>query len=295
MIRKYFARLLFAVSAVLFLTVTCTKDPPKEDPPKEHVITMTTMASKVRIDVWITLSAGNDSLAVDWGDGNISYIDSASFSSLYPSTNRVGFSFSHNYSGASEHHITIIANNIYMLDCSKNQLTNLDVSGNTTLISLKCKINPLTTLDLSNCTALENLNANDCSLTALDVSTNTALTDLYVRYNQFTILNVSKNKKLRRLDCIGNKLTKLDFKNNTELRILACGNNLLTATAINDMFRTLPNRTDDLYGVGMDVYGNPGAYDCDYSIAEKKGWMRRHIGPSNMEDRSNSIKIINIK
>ena len=46
------------------------------------------------------------------------------------------------------------------LDCSENQLTALDVSANTALISLDCYTNQLTALDVSANTALTSL---DCS------------------------------------------------------------------------------------------------------------------------------------
>ena len=65
------------------------------------------------------------------------------------------------------------------LFCGHNNLTTLDVSRNTTLVSLACGNNNITTLDLSRNTALTYLDCDNSNLTALDVSNNKALEKLY--------------------------------------------------------------------------------------------------------------------
>ncbi len=69
------------------------------------------------------------------------------------------------------------------MDCSSNQLTNLDISNNTGLTYLYCFANQLTNLDISN---------------------NTGLTYLYCFANQLTNLDISNNTKLTYLDCTHN-------------------------------------------------------------------------------------------
>jgi hypothetical protein len=98
------------------------------------------------------------------------------------------------------------------LNCSKNQLTKLDVSKNTALTILDCDNNQLTSLDVSKNTSLRELVCVKNRLTTLDVSKNTALTYLSCGYNQLTTLDVSKNTALRVLFCDGNQLTSLDLK-----------------------------------------------------------------------------------
>jgi Leucine-rich repeat (LRR) protein len=71
--------------------------------------------------------------------------------------------------------------NLTRLECSYNQLTNLDVSANTLLERLDCVGN---------------------QLTSLDVSANAALTTLRCSSNQLTGLDVSANTLLERLDCV---------------------------------------------------------------------------------------------
>ena len=55
------------------------------------------------------------------------------------------------------------------LNCSGNQLTELDLSENTALTALNCSDNQLTELDLSNNTALASLNCGGNQITALDI------------------------------------------------------------------------------------------------------------------------------
>ena len=85
--------------------------------------------------------------------------------------------------------------NLKELDCSSNQLSQLDVSNNTLLTYLDCSSNNLTQLVLNN----------------------TQLTHLFCYGNQLTQLDVSNNTQLTSLDCYGNQLSQLDVSNNTQL------------------------------------------------------------------------------
>ncbi len=109
-----------------------------------------------------------------------------------------------------------------LLDCSNNQLTELDVSKNTKLEWLNCGGNALTKLDVSKNTKLETLSCGGNALTKLDVSKNTALDELLCSSNQLTKLDVSNNTALAFLNCYINQLTELDLSNNPELVYLDC-------------------------------------------------------------------------
>ena len=215
-------------------------------------ITMTSLASIVGLNMGITLGA--DYLMVDWGDGEVikTYVTS---SSNYNSFINV----SHFYSSASEHHITITGNNIELFSCEHNQLTTFDASMNTALKELWCF---------------------DNQLTNLDVRGNTGLKELHCLYNQLTSLDLSTNTELTYLDCTNNQLTTLDVSRNSELKFLYCFYNQLTASALNDLFRTLPDKPVLQTKMGpypdlpftINIHENPGASDCDVSIAQEKGW-----------------------
>ncbi len=115
------------------------------------------------------------------------------------------------------------------LDCSRNQLTSLDVSKNTALTHLYCYYNQLNTLDVSGNTRLEWLECYSNQLTSLDVSNNTRLETLYCYGNQLTSLDVKNNTRLEMLNYSGNQLTSLDVSKNTALTGLGCSGNQLTS------------------------------------------------------------------
>ena len=153
------------------------------------------------------------------------------------------------------------------LDCSDNQLTELDVSKNTALKILNCNNNQLTTLDVSKNTALEDLFCHDNLLTTLDVSKNTALEDLRCYVNQLTELDLSKNPALYYLSCEQNQLTNLNLSNNTALKYIYCDHNQLTTLDMpkSTVLVTLHCENNQL--TTLDVSKNTAlrALHCDYN------------------------------
>ena len=125
--------------------------------------------------------------------------------------------------------------NLTSLDCSENALTKLNVSGLTNLTSLDCTFNSLTTLDVSGLTNLTSLDCYRNELAKLDVSNLTLLTELDCAYNQLTALNVSKLTHLTNLDCAHNQLTALDVSNLTGLKDFDCSDNQLTELYLSNL------------------------------------------------------------
>jgi hypothetical protein len=169
------------------------------------------------------------------------------------------------------------------LDCSWNKLPNLDVSGNTFLTSLNCRYNSLTSLDVSVNTELTNL---DCmsnsvigfspegwqvsmpSLQNLNVSANLALTTLNCGYNSLTSLNVSACTALITLDCSYNQLPSLNVSANTALTTLAFSHTGLTSI---DLSANIALTHLECYTTGLislDVSANTVLEDlgCSYDI-----------------------------
>ena len=121
------------------------------------------------------------------------------------------------------------------LSCSFNSLTELDVSALTNLTSMDCSFNSLTKLNVSGQTNLTSLDCSDNQLTALDVSALTSLTSLDCSDNQLTALDVSNLTLLTKLDCYRNKLTALNVSNLTGLEDLDCSENQLTALDVSKL------------------------------------------------------------
>lgn len=95
------------------------------------------------------------------------------------------------------------------LDCSRNQLTSLNVTGCTALEYLNCNNNQITSLNVTECTALKELYCYSNQLSTLDVKQCVALTYLDCMRNQLSTLNLVHNTALTGLDCNWNPLEKI--------------------------------------------------------------------------------------
>jgi Leucine-rich repeat (LRR) protein len=139
--------------------------------------------------------------------------------------------------------------NIIGLNCSNNNLHNLDLSANTALeylicrnnflrtLNLKanpfltdvvCSANSLTSLNLLANKALKSLDCNDNALTGIAISGISSLTGLECSNNHLTGLDLSGDVGLFYLDCSYNQLKSLDVSSNTSLGWLHCNDNQLT-------------------------------------------------------------------
>ncbi len=114
------------------------------------------------------------------------------------------------------------------LDCSDNELTELDISALPNLKSMECSNNPLSSLDVSNNPELAELHCQQIQLSQLDVSNNMKLTILDCSYNKLPALDVSKNTSLQNLYCRNNSISSLDYAL-PELSSLDLSNNPLAS------------------------------------------------------------------
>lgn len=113
--------------------------------------------------------------------------------------------------------------NTSSLYLSGRQLTSLEgLDCFVNLTSLNCSQNQLTEIDCSKFSKLTDFNCSNNSLTALDVTNLTELEFLYCSNNNLNNLDVSNNSKLKSLDCSGNSLPTLDISTLTELTYLDC-------------------------------------------------------------------------
>ena len=113
------------------------------------------------------------------------------------------------------------------LDCSYQQLKELDLSKNIALTELVCYHNQLTALDLSKNIALNYLLCFDNQINTLNLSKNTMLMGLYCQNNQLTTLDLSNNIELLTVYCPDNLLNELDISNNLKLNWIHCFGNFM--------------------------------------------------------------------
>ncbi len=90
------------------------------------------------------------------------------------------------------------------LDCSNNELAELDFSDNLELRWLDCKNNKLTELNLSNCQTLMYLYCDNNLLKKFNLGNSKNLQWLYCTNNQLTNLDISQNPNLNKLYCYNN-------------------------------------------------------------------------------------------
>ena len=132
------------------------------------------------------------------------------------------------------------------LNCSANQLTNLDVSQNSLLTDLDCSSNQLVTLNVSSVDELSNLNC---------------------RGNLLVDLEVSQNLNLVVLDCGDNDLTTLDLNNNSALTTLLCDGNLISSLDVSQIpfLSTLNCSENDLSCLNANNGSNLTAFTCTFN------------------------------
>ncbi len=145
------------------------------------------------------------------------------------------------------------------LNCVGNQLTSLDVSDNTNLITLNCSANNnLTNLNLGVNTNLIILNCGNADLSSLDVSTTPNLQTLICSGNRLTDLNVNSNTALTYLSVSLNNLTSLNVSNNNSLATLVCNDNDLTSLNLGTISSLTDLRCHNNRLTSLDVSNNTG-------------------------------------
>lgn len=121
------------------------------------------------------------------------------------------------------------------LNCSRNRLTELDVSANMELIRLYAGYNQLESLSLENHPKLESLSFNHNRLQELDVLNTPSLKWMNGEMNRLTQLELSESPALEWLSVVNNQLTAIDLSGNINLSYLALFDNQLKALDINNL------------------------------------------------------------
>ncbi|MCH5330399.1 MAG: hypothetical protein J1E04_05475 [Alistipes sp.] len=162
-----------------------------------------------------------------------------------------------------------VSNNkaLIYLECGGNQLTTLDISKNTVLKELGCWQNKLESLNLRNNPSLKNLRCNSNKIKNLDISKNLALEWFVCSTNELTTLDVSKHTKLKSLFCSNNKLSELNLTNNTKLELLQCGGSTNKIKEIDLSKTNIGNSTETYYAILLFQY-----MTSLKTLYLKKGW-----------------------
>ncbi|TRX20883.1 DUF7619 domain-containing protein [Flavobacterium franklandianum] len=119
--------------------------------------------------------------------------------------------------------------NLISLQCSNNQISNLNIDNLTKITDLNCNNNIINTLSLTSAVNLENLYCQSNKLTLLNVTNLTNLVTLDCSYNQLTMLNLTNVTNLQSLICNSNSISTLNLKDLISLLTLECSRNMLTS------------------------------------------------------------------
>ena len=113
------------------------------------------------------------------------------------------------------------------LDCSNNELAELDLCHNAQLVKLNCAGNHLQFLDVNRNPLLTHINCANNAIKYLDLSRNYELSILMCNNNYLDSINVTQAKGLTGLNCANNQMREIDLFQNTRLEKLFCQNNQL--------------------------------------------------------------------
>lgn len=157
--------------------------------------------------------------------------------------------------------------NLQELYCSYNQLTNLDVSGNSRLVNLYCSNNQLESLDISNNSNLTSIYCDNNQLISLDLSNKPALSILNCENNQLINLDTSDNSALEFLNCDNNYLTSLILSCKSAIGYLSCNYNQLTSLDLSDKpaLYSLSCENNQLASLDMSNKPHLQALICNYN------------------------------
>lgn len=141
--------------------------------------------------------------------------------------------------------------NLEVLHCYGNILTELDISANTKLQELDCSDNALTSLNVNNNPELTYIGCCNNKLGKINVKSNPKLESLEISGNSIVAVDVSANGELVKLLCDDNKISRLNLKNNPKLEVLnASSNNIksvdLSANPILDSLVLSDNKITSL-------------------------------------------------
>ena len=301
---------LFFIFFIIALLSSCTSDSPDGDTgrgtpgsyrivitllPKDQMkISLAISADEAnREHVWVDL---NQNGKKDNGEQVTDFEEEeniASATSMYDRERKVPYTPSSS--------IVTIYGKISGLNCTGNNITQLDVSQNRLLKYLSCADNPLTVVDVEKNSGLKVLNCGSTDIQHLNVTQNKKLERLDCHLCELKMLDVTRNKDLILLDCWGNELVVLNLSQNKKLHELDCSDNKLSHIDISQCQKLLTIDCSENYLMSLNMSHNKLIYFVNCSLNnisgkrmdalieslpkhEKKGWTHLCVINQNGAD-----------
>lgn len=172
----------------------------------------------------------------------------------------------------------VLPQSLQSLSLDYSGLETLSLAGYANLKDFRIVGTSLQTVDLSGCTALVKCNFyNNSSLTSIDLGRCSSLAEVNPDYENgynrsVRSINLSGCSSLTKFSFSNAALTSLDLSSSPLLSAVNVKNNSLDADGVNNMLRTLPDRSSNTATGVVYLYGNPGVEGYDTSIVANKNW-----------------------
>lgn len=172
----------------------------------------------------------------------------------------------------------VLPQSLQSLSLDYSGLETLSLAGYANLKDFRIVGTSLQTVDLSGCTALVKCNFyNNSSLTSIDLGSCSSLAEVNPDYENgynrsVRSINLSGCSSLTKFSFSNAALTSLDLSSSPLLSAVNVKNNSLDADGVNNMLRTLPDRSSNTATGVVYLYGNPGVEGYDTSIVANKNW-----------------------
>ena len=176
------------------------------------------------------------------------------------------------------------------IECTENNITDIDITQCLMLSKLDCGNNELAVLDVSKNESLDTLNCNNNKLTELDITHNPTLMILNCNNNQLKGINLSKNPNLGIFNCTNNQITALDFSHNRYMAFVFVYGNNINGAAMDAFVNSLAKvKGAWLIIINTDKDGNV-CTKRQAKIAKDKGWV---VGESRLGEYDGSDEVSN--
>lgn len=113
--------------------------------------------------------------------------------------------------------------------CDYNEIDELDLSGNASLLEVSANHNMITTVNFTGNPILRTVSLSENNMTGIDLSSNPDLLFFQCNFSNLQALDVSSNPALQFLYVQGNALTTLDLTNHPGLFIVNLDDNQLSS------------------------------------------------------------------
>jgi Leucine-rich repeat (LRR) protein len=144
---------------------------------------------------------------------------------------------------------------LWRVNCSQNELTELNIEEIPELLVLVCNDNFIEELDASNNKFIAYIDANNNALSEINLDNLSRLKELYCSNNKLTELNVSNLKNIERLHLDNNYVKELNLDVLTSLQRFSANNNLLTELNLSNCVNLLNISVTNNQLVKLDLTG----------------------------------------